>query len=148
MAAEAGNEKTIPRKGRRVLAGWGLLAGALAALGLAAAGAGAVAAGLAAGAGLGAGVWLWCWTARFEAALAAGRVQVRTGRFFGSLRRSPCACVRGALRLTTPLLRRADCCVLLLFVPGRPLVLPGLGRSQAAALTAAALAEAAPQNRP
>lgn len=148
MTAAKGNEKTIPRKGRRVLAGWGLLAGALAALGLAAAGAGAAAGGLAAGAGVWAGVWLWCWSARFGAALAAGRVQVRTGRFFGGLRRNPCACVRGALLLTTPLLRRADCCVLLLFVPGRPLVLPALERGEAAALAAAALGPAAPQNRP
>lgn len=137
----APEKQTVPARGRWVLAGWGLLAGALAALGLCAAGAGPAVVWLALGGGGAAGVWLWCWAAKLTASAAADRIQVSRGRFFGSTHRAPCACVRGALTVTTPALRRAGCCVLVLLVPGRPLLLPGLARADARRLEETALAE-------
>lgn len=124
---------TIPRRGRAVLLAWAFFPGA-------------VIAPFFFWQGIGAGVvfcaaWalllfcLWMRAASMAAALeASGRLTIYAGVVFPTVRTlAPCGIV-GTLRLVTPLLRCAGCCLLILRTTGGPFLLPAIPAADAETL--------------
>ena len=80
-------------------------------------------------------VWGWCPTARLR--WQGGALVFAAGRVFPLVLRLPPGAVTGFAVLSSPLMRRAGCCLLAVFAAGGPvLVLPGVPREAAARLAA------------
>ena len=80
-------------------------------------------------------VWGWCPTARLLC--RGGGLLFTAGRVFPLSLRLPLASVSGFAVVSSPLMRRAGCCLLAVFAAGGPvLVLPGVPREAAARLAA------------
>lgn len=85
---------------------------------------------------------VWVRACSFVAALNPHNITLQAGVAFPMRRQVPRRAVTGVQLLRTPLLRMADCTVLIVRSPGLFLILPGIPAAPAAALAAVLMEDA------